>query len=117
VIDTLENFRENVRGMLEISMSSMSQRMNEVMKVLTIIATIFIPLTFIAGIYGMNFNPESSPWNMPELSWRWGYPPDNHSHGSRGVGDDSLLSKKEVAVKLKAPGNRQPQRSVDWRIE
>jgi len=48
--------------------------MNEVMKVLTIIATIFIPLTFIAGIYGMNFNPETSPWNMPELNWYWGYP-------------------------------------------
>jgi len=74
VIDTLENFREMLTGMLEIYMSSMSQRMNEVMKVLTIIATIFIPLTFIAGIYGMNFNPESSPWNMPELTWRWGYP-------------------------------------------
>ena len=74
VIDTLENFRDMLTGMLEIYMSSMSQRMNEVMKVLTIIATIFIPLTFIAGIYGMNFNPESSPWNMPELNWRWGYP-------------------------------------------
>ncbi len=48
--------------------------MNEVMKVLTIIATIFIPLTFIAGIYGMNFDPEASPYNMPELSWYWGYP-------------------------------------------
>jgi len=74
VIDTLENFRELLTGMLEIYMSSMSQRMNEVMKVLTIIATIFIPLTFIAGIYGMNFNPQSSHWNMPELNWRWGYP-------------------------------------------
>jgi magnesium transporter len=44
------------------------------MKVLTIIATIFIPLTFIAGIYGMNFNSDQSPWNMPELNWYWGYP-------------------------------------------
>jgi magnesium transporter len=74
VIDTLENFRDMLTGVLEIYMSSVSQRMNEVMKVLTIIATIFIPLTFIAGIYGMNFNPEASPWNMPELTWRWGYP-------------------------------------------
>jgi len=48
--------------------------MNEVMKVLTIIATIFIPLTFIAGIYGMNFDPEVSPFNMPELNWYYGYP-------------------------------------------
>jgi len=51
-----------------------SQRMNEVMKVLTIIATIFIPLTFIVGVYGMNFDPEISRWNMPELKWRYGYP-------------------------------------------
>jgi magnesium transporter len=54
-------------------MSDVSNRMNEVMKVLTIIATIFIPLTFIAGVYGMNFNPEKSPFNMPELNWYWGY--------------------------------------------
>jgi magnesium transporter len=47
--------------------------MNEVMKVLTIISTIFIPLSFIAGVYGMNFNPQASPLNMPELSWRYGY--------------------------------------------
>jgi magnesium transporter len=48
--------------------------MNEVIKVLTVIATIFIPLTFVAGIYGMNFDPTKSPWNMPELAWYWGYP-------------------------------------------
>jgi magnesium transporter len=60
-------------GMLDLYLSSISNRMNEVMKVLTIIATIFIPLTFIAGIYGMNFNPEKSPLNMPELNWYWGY--------------------------------------------
>jgi magnesium transporter len=56
-----------VSGMLDIYLSSMSNRMNEVMKVLTIIATIFIPLTFIAGIYGMNFK------YMPELEWHWAY--------------------------------------------
>jgi magnesium transporter len=55
-------------------LSSMSNRMNEVMKVLTIVAAIFIPLSFIAGLYGMNFNPGASPWNMPELNWAWGYP-------------------------------------------
>lgn len=55
-------------------MSQVSNKMNEVIKVLTIIATIFIPLTFIAGIYGMNFNSEISPFNMPELNWYWGYP-------------------------------------------
>jgi magnesium transporter len=68
VIDTVETFRDMVSGMLDIYLSSVSNRMNEVMKVLTIIATIFIPLTLIAGIYGMNFQ------YMPELGWRWGYP-------------------------------------------
>ena len=68
VIDTLETFRDMVSGMLEIYLSSISNRLNAVMKVLTIIATIFMPLTFIVGLYGMNFK------YMPELPWRWGYP-------------------------------------------
>jgi magnesium transporter len=67
VIDTVESYRDMVSGMLDIYLSSISNKMNAVMKVLTIIATIFIPLTFVAGIYGMNFQ------NMPELKWRWGY--------------------------------------------
>jgi len=67
VIDTVETFRDTISGTLDIYLSSLSNRMNEVMKVLTIIATIFIPLTFIAGIYGMNFK------HMPELEWEWGY--------------------------------------------
>lgn len=74
VIDTVENFRDLLSGMLDLYLSTVSNRMNEIMKVLTIIATIFIPLTFLVGIYGMNFNPEASPWNMPELNWYWGYP-------------------------------------------
>lgn len=73
-IDTVENFREMIVGMLDIYLSSATRRLNEVMKVLTIIATIFIPLTFITGIYGMNFNPEAGPLNMPELNWPYGYP-------------------------------------------
>jgi magnesium transporter len=67
VMDTVESYRDMVSGMLDTYLSSVSNRMNEVMKVLTIIATIFIPITFVAGIYGMNFE------NMPELSWPWGY--------------------------------------------
>lgn len=74
VIDTIEAYRDTLSGLLDLYMSSISNRMNEVMKVLTIIATIFIPLTFIAGIYGMNFNPSSSIYNMPELNWSYGYP-------------------------------------------
>ena len=63
----METFRDLVGGMLDIYLSSVSNKMNEVMKVLTVIATIFIPLTFVAGIYGMNFA------YMPELGWRGGY--------------------------------------------
>jgi magnesium transporter len=73
VVDTIEAFRDTVSGMLDIYLSSLSYRLNEVMKVLTIIATIFMPLTFIAGIYGMNFNWQASGFNMPELNWRFGY--------------------------------------------
>lgn len=67
IIDAVETFRDMLSGMLDIYLSSISNRTNEVMKVLTIIATIFIPLTFIVGVYGMNFR------YMPELDWRWGY--------------------------------------------
>jgi len=67
VMDTIETFRDSLSGMLDIYLSSLSNRMNEIMKVLTIIATIFIPLTFIAGVYGMNFE------YMPELKWQGGY--------------------------------------------
>lgn len=67
-IDTIETTRDMISGMLDIYLSSVSNRMNQVMKVLTVIATIFIPLTFIAGVYGMNFK------YMPELDWPWGYP-------------------------------------------
>ena len=74
VIDTVETFRDMISGMLDIYLSSVSNRMNEIMKVLTIFAVIFIPLTFIAGIYGMNFDSSKSPLNMPELGWYYGYP-------------------------------------------
>jgi magnesium transporter len=67
VADTIETFRDMLSGMLDIYLSSTSNRLNEVMKVLTIVATIFIPLTFVVGIYGMNFK------YMPELEWQWGY--------------------------------------------
>jgi magnesium transporter len=74
VIDLLENYRDIASGLIEIYLSSINTRLNEVMKVLTVIATIFMPLTFIAGVYGMNFKTDISPWNMPELSWYFGYP-------------------------------------------
>ncbi len=67
IIDSIETARDMLSGMLDIYLSSMSNRMNEIMKFLTIIGTIFIPLTFIAGVYGLNFE------FMPELKWRWGY--------------------------------------------
>ena len=68
VLDAIESYREVTVGLMDVYLSSVSNRLNEVMKTLTIMASIFIPLTFIVGVYGMNFD-----W-MPELRWRWGYP-------------------------------------------
>ena len=67
IMDNIETLRDLLGGMLDLYVSRTSQRMNEIMKVLTIFASIFMPLTFIAGVYGMNFE------NMPELEWTWGY--------------------------------------------
>lgn len=74
IMELLESYRDMTTGMLDVYLSSASNRMNETMRVLTVIATVFIPLTFIAGVYGMNFNTGKSPWSMPELNWYYGYP-------------------------------------------
>nr|WP_240806795.1 magnesium/cobalt transporter CorA [Polyangium spumosum] len=74
VMDMVETFREVASGLMDLHLSGVSNRMNEIMKVLTIISTIFLPLTFIAGVYGMNFDTRVSAYNMPELEWRYGYP-------------------------------------------
>jgi magnesium transporter len=74
VIDTVETFRDMVSGLLDLYHTGVSNRMNEVMKVLTIFASIFIPLGFLAGVYGMNFDTGASPFNLPELGFRFGYP-------------------------------------------
>ncbi|MGQ9760426.1 MAG: magnesium/cobalt transporter CorA [Thermogutta sp.] len=74
LVDLTETYRELCADLRDFCMSAISNRMNEVMKWLTLIATVFIPLSFIAGVYGMNFDPEASPWNMPELRWYFGYP-------------------------------------------
>jgi magnesium transporter len=75
IIDLLETYRDMSASMLDVYLSSISYRLNDVMRVLTVISTIFIPLTFIVGIYGMNFTVNtSSPWSMPELNWYYGYP-------------------------------------------
>jgi len=74
VIETMESYRDMVSGLLDVYLSSMSNRTNEIMKVLTIFAAIFIPLMFITGIYGMNFDTTVSAFNMPELAWVYGYP-------------------------------------------
>jgi magnesium transporter len=68
VLDLVESFREMAVSLMEVHLSSISNRLNEVMRVLTVISTIFIPLTFLVGVYGMNFQ------HMPELAWRWSYP-------------------------------------------
>ncbi len=74
VMDMVETYRELSSGLMDVYLSSVGNKMNEIMKLLTVISSIFIPLTFVAGIYGMNFNTEKSPFNMPELNWYFGYP-------------------------------------------
>jgi magnesium transporter len=74
IIDLLENYRDVASGLTEVYLSSMSNRLNEVMKIMTMFTALFIPMSLIAGIYGMNFNTQASPVNMPELNWFLGYP-------------------------------------------
>jgi magnesium transporter len=74
IMDLLESFRDVSSSLLDVYLSSIGQRTNEIMRLLTLIATIFIPLTFVVGLYGMNFENPQSPWAMPELSWYYGYP-------------------------------------------
>jgi len=74
LFELAEAYRDSASNLMDLHHAMMSNRMNEVMKVLTIIATIFIPLSFVAGLYGMNFDPVVSRWNMPELGWTFGYP-------------------------------------------
>jgi magnesium transporter len=74
IMELLENYRDMATSMLDVYLSSVSNRLNDTMRLLTVIATIFIPLTFIVGVYGMNFQNQNSPWAMPELHWYYGYP-------------------------------------------
>ncbi len=74
IVDLTETYREMCSDLRDYYLATVSNRTNEIMRVLTVIATIFMPLTFIVGLYGMNFSPDASPWNMPELRWYYGYP-------------------------------------------
>ncbi|SCZ57464.1 magnesium/cobalt transporter CorA [Thiohalomonas denitrificans] len=74
IMELIEVYRDMASSILEVHLSAVNNRLSEVMRVLTVIATIFIPLTFIAGVYGMNFHHPGSPWAMPELYWYYGYP-------------------------------------------
>jgi magnesium transporter len=74
VVDSVDTYREFAASLMDLYLSTVNFRMNEIVKVLTIISTIFLPLSVVAGIYGMNFHTDVSPWNMPELGWFLGYP-------------------------------------------
>ena len=89
VLDTVEISRDMLAGLQDIYLSSVSNKMNEVMKVLTIIATTFIPMTFLAGLYGMNFR------RMPELEWGWGYPAVLLLMGGGALGMLALFRRKK----------------------
>lgn len=73
IIDLVETYREMCADLTGLYQSAVANRTNEIMRVLTVISTLFIPLTFIVGLYGMNFDPDASAWSMPELRWRYGY--------------------------------------------
>ncbi|HXK57275.1 MAG: magnesium/cobalt transporter CorA [Gammaproteobacteria bacterium] len=73
VMDLLETYRDMTASMLDIYLSSVNNHLNQTMRLLTVIATVFIPLTFIVGVYGMNFDRRAGPWSMPELGWPYGY--------------------------------------------
>lgn len=72
IIDIIESYRDISAGLMDVYLSSLGFRTNEIMRVLTVVSTLFIPLTFVAGVYGMNFD-RASPFNMPELGWKFGY--------------------------------------------
>jgi len=74
LLDIVTTYRELAGGLMDLYLSGINTRMNEIIKFLTLVSTVFIPLTFIVGIYGMNFDTDVSHWNMPELEWRYGYP-------------------------------------------
>lgn len=74
ILDIIENHREMTNGLIDIYYSTLPMKTNDIIRILTVVSTIFIPLTFITGIYGMNFNTRISPYNMPELNWYYGYP-------------------------------------------
>lgn len=74
VLDLVDSYRDMSVAVMELLISTQNRQLNEAMRMLTMIATIFIPLSFVVGIYGMNFDTEASPWNMPELGWAFGYP-------------------------------------------
>jgi magnesium transporter len=74
IVEILESYRDILAGLMDLHLSAINIRMNQVVQVLTVISTIFIPLTFIAGVYGMNFDPDAGVLNMPELRTPWGYP-------------------------------------------
>jgi magnesium transporter len=91
---------------MDLYLSSISNRMNEIMKVLTIISTLFIPLTFVVGIYGMNFDTQVSPYNMPELKWYYGYPLCLAVMAVIAVGQFFFFRRKGWIGQPKAPPNR-----------
>ena len=72
IIDIIESYRERTSGLMDVYLASVNNRTNNIVKVLTITMAIFMPISVLAGIYGMNFD-RSKPWNMPELSWEYGY--------------------------------------------
>lgn len=91
LMEASDTDRESCIGLQELYLAELSQRTNDIMRVLTLMSTLFMPMTFLAGVYGMNFNSEISPWNMPELNWYFGYPMSLLIMGFSGAGMMALF--------------------------
>jgi magnesium transporter len=113
LLDSVDTNRELASSLMDLHLSNVSMRMNEVMKVLTIIATIFMPLGFIAGLYGMNFDGELSPWNMPELRWKLGYPFALALMGLTAIGLAFFFRKKGWLGENGVEAERLPSENAD----
>jgi magnesium transporter len=112
IIELLETYREVGSDLSDLYLTGVSNRTNDIMKVLTMIATIFIPLSFISGVYGMNFNPADSPWNMPELNWHYGYPFALTLMSGVAIGILAYFRKKGW---IGAAARHRREESRDWR--
>lgn len=120
IIDLVETYREIGSDLVELHLTQVNNRINEVTKILAVVATVFIPLNFVAALYGMNFDPSASPYNMPELRWRLGYPAVLLLMALIAAGMVSLFVRRgwiRRPWKTGEPGEAEPRREEEVRAK